>query len=285
MRVLLVIPHFFKAIEKSPHSSNHLGQLEHRKKSLDKLLMSWRAQYCETATINIPDKNFHIQRSLIQTLDIVILTNGSNHLLDKSTLDLYQCRQVNVECVNPKMLPFGSYQIFKRELEAYDWFVYSEDDLLLTDSLFFIKQKIFQDEFGFKRLLQPNRFELNVRGPRFKTYIDGDQSDIFFNSSIKDLPDQDLLFQNLNSYQMKYRRARNPHSGFFCLSKEQLTYWISKDYFLNLDCSFVSPLESAATLGILRTFSIYKPESNRGFLEIEHLDDKFSSLPLKIAEK
>jgi hypothetical protein len=183
------------------------------------------------------------------------------------------------------MLPFGSYQIFERESNNYDWFVYSEDDLLLTDSLFFIKQKIFQDEFGFKRVLQPNRFELNVRGPRFKTYIDGDQSEIFYKSSIKNLPDEDLLFQKINSDKIEYRRARNPHSGFFCLSGEQLKYWMSKDYFLNLDCSFVSPLESAATLGILRTFAIYKPEPNRGFLEIEHMDNKFSSLPLKIAEK
>jgi hypothetical protein len=285
MRVLLVVPHFFKAIEKSSHSSNNIGYKDYRKKSLDRLLLSWRAHFSEVATIDFPTKTFNIKPPSISKLDITLLTNDVNHLLEKSTLDFYQCKQINVECTNPKMLPFASYQIFERELENYDWFVYSEDDLLISDALFFNKQQIFQYEFGYKRLLQPNRYELNREGPRFKTYIDGDQSDVFYKTSIKNLPDHDQLIQNLNSYEIQYRRAKNPHSGFFCLSRERLKYWMSKDYFINLDCSFVSPLESAATLGILRTFSIYKPESNRGFLEIEHMDNKFSSLPLKFAEK
>ncbi len=37
----------------------------------------------------------------------------------------------------------------------------------------------------------------------------------------------------------------------------QMLYWAKQGYFINRDSSFVSPLESAATLG-MKTFSIYK---------------------------
>jgi hypothetical protein len=47
--------------------------------------------------------------------------------------------------------------------------------------------------------------------------------------------------------------------------------WARRPDFLDRDIGFVGPLESAATLGIMRAFRIYKaaPES-AGFLEIEH---------------
>ena len=45
------------------------------------------------------------------------------------------------------------------------------------------------------------------------------------------------------------------------------------------DTSFLGPLESAATLGILRTFSIYKPApENAAFLEIAHAGNAFLGL-------
>jgi hypothetical protein len=49
-----------------------------------------------------------------------------------------------------------------------------------------------------------------------------------------------------------------------------------------MDCSFISPLESAATLGLLKTFSIYKPALPMHHLEIEHLDTKFSKMNLPL---
>lgn len=47
--------------------------------------------------------------------------------------------------------------------------------------------------------------------------------------------------------------------------------------------SFVSPLESGATLGILKTFSIFKSTvPNLGYFEIENLDKKFSNMKLDV---
>ncbi|MFN8982736.1 MAG: calcium-binding protein, partial [Alphaproteobacteria bacterium] len=65
------------------------------------------------------------------------------------------------------------------------------------------------------------------------------------------------------------------------ITAEQLTHWMAQPNFGDLDCSLISPLESAATLGILKTFPIYKPFGrDLGWLEIEHLDTRFSGMNL-----
>ena len=48
---------------------------------------------------------------------------------------------------------------------------------------------------------------------------------------------------------------------------------------LDEDASFVSPLESAATLGIAKTFRLYKPVMAMGsWLELQHWGRSFHSL-------
>jgi hypothetical protein len=278
-----VVPHYFRPHEKPVHSSNNANYSGKRKQALIEVLTSWRANFGEFAELNIDQKVFCIHESVIEKLDIIILRNEENHLLDQSILETFSIKKTDVITTDPKMLPFGSYQIFSREKKNYDWFIYSEDDLAIRDTQFFIKQIAFQKEFGYKRLLQPNRYEVNLRGPRMKTFIDGSLSKKNFESWVSRVPDSDALTQKYGYTDIHFRRARNPHSGFFCLSQEQFEYWEAMDYFLNLDSSFVSPLESAATLGILKTFSIYKPWPNMSFLEIEHLDNKFSNMPLQIS--
>ena len=52
--------------------------------------------------------------------------------------------------------------------------------------------------------------------------------------------------------------------------------WARQPYFLDRDTRFVGPLESAATLGIMRTFRVYKAAvESAGFLEIEHFGTSF----------
>jgi hypothetical protein len=81
---------------------------------------------------------------------------------------------------------------------------------------------------------------------------------------------------------VKFVRALNPHSGFFALSAEQFAFWSEQKHFLDMDCSFVSPLESAATLGLLKTFSVFKPALPLHHFEIQHLDTKFSNMQLPV---
>jgi hypothetical protein len=71
-------------------------------------------------------------------------------------------------------------------------------------------------------------------------------------------------------------RALNPHSGCFFLTAAQMKRWAESAHFLDRDTRFIGPLESAATLGIMRTFKVYKPARNSAnFFEIEHRDDAF----------
>ena len=52
--------------------------------------------------------------------------------------------------------------------------------------------------------------------------------------------------------------------------------------FLDGDCSFAGPLESAASLGVMKNFRIYKPAyANAGFLEIRHLHNRYLGVALK----
>ena len=52
--------------------------------------------------------------------------------------------------------------------------------------------------------------------------------------------------------------------------------WSRKPYFLDRDTSFIGPLESAATLGVMCAFRVYKPaREHAGFLEIEHFGTRF----------
>jgi hypothetical protein len=57
-----------------------------------------------------------------------------------------------------------------------------------------------------------------------------------------------------------------------------MAYWAAQPHFLDRDTGFIGPLESAATLGIMRTFRVYKPAvENASFLEIEHHGTAFIS--------
>jgi hypothetical protein len=76
-----------------------------------------------------------------------------------------------------------------------------------------------------------------------------------------------------------FRRTFNPHAGCYFLNGEQMREWASKPYFLDRDTNFIGPLESAATLGIMKTFRIYKTAGpDASFLEIQHFGTTFLSL-------
>ncbi len=73
-----------------------------------------------------------------------------------------------------------------------------------------------------------------------------------------------------------FQRVSNPHSGCFFLNAAQLARWMEQPDFAVPSTVFGGPLESAATLGIMRHFRVYKSaRENAAFLEIEHLDPRY----------
>ena len=280
MRVLLTVAHYFKAEEhdgRVKYASTDPAQRQQRASVLGRMLFSWMAHQTQASVLNIERKVYETHPGHVDKLDIVLVVQGDNHLVSGAA---FQGRSVSVERTeieNPRLLGFECHRVMAERAGDYDLFCFSEDDLLSSDPLFFPKIQAFQQRFGPRRVLMPNRFEIFSRGPNFKTYVDGPiraAKLIPFHNAV---PDEATLHDPALLGAPVFERATNPHSGFFAITAEQLAYWRNKPWFLNRDTNFVGPLESAATLGMLQTFALYKATGrNLGWLGVEHLDHKFS---------
>jgi hypothetical protein len=281
MRILLTIAHFFRAEEGSNHSSTDAHRRDQRAAAIRSVIDAWRGHYGPVSSINVWQKRFEPVIGVADQLDIIVLVNGDNHLLDADYCRARGVRLYDAKLDNPRMLGFAAHRLFAEARNGYDVFVFSEDDLRPGGSDLISRIVAFQDEFGWRRVLFPNRFEWNPRGPALKTFIDGMLRPGLLAPYEAALPDERFLKLREGARQVSLQRATNPHSGFCAITAEQLTHWMAQPNFGDLDCSLISPLESAATLGILKTFPIYKPFGrDLGWLEIEHLDTRFSGMNL-----
>jgi hypothetical protein len=281
MKALLILPSYFRAEERPNHASTSGSQRTARREALERTLIAWRALFGPSREIDIGRRDI-VTAAGQAAIDIVFLVNEDRHLLDDALLGRYGARRHAVATENPRYLPFGAHVLIKRHVRDYDWFVYSEDDLLPHDPDIFRKQMLFQQRFGVGRLLQPNRYEINPGNRAVKTYVDGPlRTDLVRRLWSYVAEGHPSLLLQTDLGEIKFERARNPHAGFFMLSQAQAQRWVAQSHFMDLDCSFVSPLESAGSLSLLKTFSLYKAaRPSMSFLEIEHQDRKFSRMSL-----
>jgi len=214
-------------------------------------------------------------------VDIVICTAGDDHCLAELKLPpaLYEHRPCTCE---PKLLGFECHAALQERLGGYDYYCYLEDDLVLHDQWFFAKLDWFAAHSGNGSLLQPNRFEIS-RAPLLpKLYVDGNMTERAIRRFQDVGQDPEIVGTFLNT-PLRFRRTLNPHAGSFFLSAEQMQHWASQPYFLDRDTSFIGPLESAATLGVMRTFQIYKPAPPfAAFLEIQHSGSAYINVARKL---
>ena len=79
---------------------------------------------------------------------------------------------------------------------------------------------------------------------------------------------------------LAFIRFENAHAGCFFLTAAQMRRWMDQPWFLDRSDAWVGPLESAATLGLMRAFRVYKPALGAAaFLEVEHLDHRHLPRP------
>jgi len=283
VKILLAIPHFFRPAPDSINASTNVAKRQLRHDVVRRSIMGWRGHFSRPAVLNVERKRYESFET--ETLHIAALLSGDDHLLDPEFCAEWGVRRQSVRVDNPRLLGFAARTLFANARNDYDLFVFAEDDLMPRDGALLRKIAGFTEAFGPRRLAMPNRYEWNPRGPGLKTYNDGDLRPGLIGPRIDAIPDEEWLRQPFGSSSIVFHRALNPHSGFYALTRDQLLYWIEQDHFSDIDCSFVSPLESAATLGVLKTFSIYKPHGpDVGWIEIEHLDDRYSSLPFPRVE-
>ena len=279
MRILFTIAHFYQTQPNGQYASqgnNPLPRIQALSQSITALHQLFDASQC---WLNIGQRAaIPANQPQAHCLDVQICTTQNCHLLDYLSLpsNFYTHYPTEAE---PMLLGFECQALLRDGLGQYDYYCFLEDDLILHDPWFLVKLNWFTQQVGDRCLLQPNRYEVSVtHALSHKAYIDGELA-----------PHVTMLFQNVwEQSELKgeilgvpitFRRAFNPHSGCYFLNGEQMAYWASQPHFLDRDISFIGPLESAATLGIMKTFRVYKTAPEQaGFLEIQHFGAKFLNL-------
>jgi hypothetical protein len=165
---------------------------------------------------------------------------------------------------------FAAQDEFARRIDDADWFLYLEDDLIVNDSLLLEKLAYFNAATPKNAVLLPHRYEL------------WNGSKVYIDLCTKQHPGEQRTTNALTRIQIdawKFGEFENPHSGTFCLSREQLDRWLGSGRHWYGLSSYVGPRESAATGCLTESFRLYKPHpDNMNFLEVRHLGTKYSEL-------
>jgi len=274
MRVLVAMPHFFG--EAAGDKTNQSRQPAKRAERIRALINSIAGfhQIFGDQVYGLDHGKREVQQSAaIASLDLVVCTAGASHLLDelKPISSLYRN---HVASVDPIMLGFECHRLMRQAQGQYDYYCYVEDDIIIKDPLFFRKLELFDSEFGHDALLQPNRYEIRLSGPIHKLYVDYGLR-----------PAVTALYQSVSGaalelafagHTVRFERTTYPSAGSFFLNAAQLAHWVASPYFLDGDISYMSSLDSAATLSIMKTFQVYKPVIDQAwFLEVEHASPRW----------
>jgi hypothetical protein len=284
MRILVTIPHFF-----NPDGDGRYGSVcddpNPRIQALTDCISALHHQFGKAQYFShfSPFSLFYANQCQAISLDIVVCTTKGLHLLDKLSISsqFYQHHATDTE---PLLLGFECQAVLANRIGSYDYYCFMEDDLIVRDPWFFVKLDWFNQVAGTENLLQPNRYEsaITVEGSLQKTYIDGD-IDPNYISQFHPPREQTSFTGSVMRQQLSFQKAGNPHAGCYFLNSEQMAVWQRQPHFLDRDTSFVGPLESAATLGILRTFKLYKPaRQNANFLEIQHFGNVMMQRLLRV---
>ncbi|HQU41302.1 MAG: hypothetical protein B7Z73_01545 [Planctomycetia bacterium 21-64-5] len=275
MKILFVVPHYFDPRGGASHQSLS-GNPQPRVEALAACLRSLHHLFgSEQSALDIARRlTVPANAEFRHAIDVVLCTVGERHVLARLPFSANVYQQHACRC-EPKLLGFECQQVLRDALDRYDYYCYLEDDLVIHDPLFFTKLAWFTREAGSECLLQPNRYETPDQAVGRKLYVDGDLRSRVHRRLLDQRSLPELRRQVLGA-EIVFRGALNPHAGCFCLSAAQMRHWAAQPWFGDRDTSFIGPLESAATLGILRTFHIYKPAlEHAAFLEIQHYGEGY----------
>jgi len=270
LRVLLTMAHYYRPGENGSYGSLR-DKRAARLSAVRAAIAGWRQLFSAkqyVPSLARPEERVANQ-DLQLDLEVVVCTHGDDHLLDELDLPAgsWRCARRGS---HPMELGYECQAVLREQLGRYDYYCYQEDDLILHDPLWFQKLAWFRQLAGDECLLQPHRYEISTGQGFRKAYIDGDLP------LDKTLPHQDIgdrwqLSFDVLGQGIRFIRPKNPHAGCYFLTARQFEQWSRQPYFLDRERSFYSHLESAATLGIMRTFRVYKPAPDHaGFFEIEH---------------
>jgi hypothetical protein len=213
-----------------------------------------------------------------EELCIRLCVCGDAHVLGQlrdlaSGFEVVQCQPSD-----PRLLGFACHRVLQQQHEQFDYSCYLEDDILITDADFFLKLQLFNHSFGNDYLLMPNRLETSEDLQHLRRfYIDGDYNPAA-TEQWRRSGGAHLSLSHLGSA-VRFEQPSNLHAGCFFLNREQAAHYFSGPHWHTIDTSFHGPLESAATLGMLKSFQLMKPALQNGrFLTVEHAGRNFMGL-------
>ncbi len=284
MRLLFVIPHYFggQAEAKPDLKGNHASvtsSAESRVNAIRRTVTSLHQTFGSSQAMirHVDRRTEPANAELKHQVHVVMVTNGQSHLLSEAGFSEEQCYHFATD-EQPIRLGFRCHNVLRDRWGNYDYYCFLEDDLSLTDPWFFEKLRWFNSHVGDDKLLLPNRFEKADGLAYDKCYLDGDLREEA-TKPFQDVHHNPELTSTVMGKPIRFVRPLNPHSGCFFLNAAQMQRWIQQPDFGIPASSFIGPLESAATLGIMKTFHVYKPAvEHAGFLEIEHDGNRFLSL-------
>jgi hypothetical protein len=273
MRILFAIPHYFAPAAGGNYGSERTAP-EARARVTRLCVASLWQTFSEAQSLADGYRQAFVPANpgLSAAVTVALCTAGDSHLIPH--LEGCAFHHIRTEA-EPRHLGFECHKVLRSGLGQYDYFGYLEDDLRLTDALFFVKLAWFNAQFGDPAVLQPNRFELAGAPAPYKLYIDGNPRDPTL-GAVQRSDGEPRIAASAFGRSTAFQRVDNPHSGCFFLSAAQLARWAAQPDFAVPSAAYIGPLESAATLGVMRHFQIYKPaRENAAFLEIEHLDPRY----------
>ncbi len=278
MDLLFVIPHFSTARDGVDHGSASDGR-EVRAAKLSRVIAGLHDAFPErTVEVAYARRHFHAlpvaERFAVRVL---VLTTAKDHVAGQLDVHPRLFEHVEVDVDGP-MLGFAARRMLAKELGSYDACGYVEDDILVSDPELFDKVRFFTELAGPQCVLMPNRVEVTERDGRGKAFIDGDfVSHHAAQHALPDGPGCPAVLEAVHlGRPVRFVRAVNPHAGAFFLMADQVERWAATPWLEDEDASFNSSLESAATLGLLKAFALYKPDAaGVPFLEVRHLGERF----------
>lgn len=278
MKILITIPHYYN-VSGDGHGSGGKNP-QPRISALAECLFNIHSLFGNSqCMIDIQNKKaISVNKDFAHSIDVIICTANGKHLLNQPELPKQFFSHHESSLENPRYLGFECQKVLKDNLGKYDYYCFMEDDLIIHDPYFFEKMKWFVESSSIENVLQPNRYEVSANGNVLKSYIDGDIRSRA-TEKFQNIQEFSNIQANFLGKRVFFQRPLNPHSGCYFLNQAQMEYWAKQPYFLDKDASFISPLESSASLGIMKTFKVYKPApQNASFLEIQHYGDGFLSL-------
>jgi hypothetical protein len=283
MRILVAIPHYYaRRGDDSPDGLWHGSVRQDPRErisavsaciaSLHQLYGPAQCMIDHASRVTVPANGRTAGR-----VDVVVCTTGDDHLVGGLGLPAGSFTHRPTDGAAP-LLGFECHAVLRDRLGEYDYYAYLEDDLIAHDPWLFMKLGWFTAELGDDVLLQPNRYEVGPLDLVGKAYIDGDLP-AEATAPFQDVSVAPVATGRLLGTTVEFRRAMNPHAGCFFLNARQMESWAHRADFLDRDTRFVGPLESAATLGIMRAFRVYKAAAeSAGFLEIQHFGTAYIGL-------